>query len=118
MKFIISTGNSRKDKLWKEQTVSWEDFAKRLSQTIVTNETQEEYRKMKKYQQDDVKDVGGFVAGQLKDGRRNKAGVINRSMLTLDMDYADDAVAIAENMEMLYGPVSYTHLTLPTTPYV
>lgn len=116
MKFIISTGNSRKDKLWKEQTVSWEDFAKRLSQTIVTNETQEEYRKMKKYQQDDVKDVGGFVAGQLKDGRRTKASVMNRSMLTLDMDYADDAIAVAENMEMLYGYSAVIYSTHKHTP--
>jgi putative DNA primase/helicase len=103
MKFVISTGNSRKDKFWKEQTVSWEEFVKRLSRTTVTSETQQEYRQMKKYQQDNMKDVGGFVAGKLKDGRRRKDSVINRSMLTLDMDYADDAEGIAENMELLYG---------------
>ena len=103
MKFIISTGNSRKDKYWKEQTVSWEEFFKRLSQTTVTSETQAEYRKMKKYQQDNVKDVGGFVAGKLKDGRRRKENVLNRSMLTLDMDYADDSEEIAANIELLYG---------------
>jgi putative DNA primase/helicase len=101
MKFVISTGNSRKDKFWKEQTVSWEEFVKRLSRTTVTSETQQEYRQMKKYQQDNMKDVGGFVAGKLKDGRRRKDSVINRSMLTLDMDYADDAEGIAENMELL-----------------
>lgn len=100
MKFVISTGNSRKDKFWKEQTVSWEEFVKRLSRTTVTSETQQEYRQMKKYQQDNMKDVGGFVAGKLKDGRRRKDSVINRSMLTLDMDYADDAEGIAENMEL------------------
>lgn len=116
MKFIISTGNSRKDKVWKEQTVSWEEFAKRLSQTTVTSETQEEYRKMKKYQQDNVKDVGGFVAGQLKDGRRTKSSVMNRTMLTLDMDYADDALAIAENMEMLYGYAAVVYSTHKHTP--
>lgn len=116
MKFIIFTGNSRKDKVWKEQTVSWEEFAQRLSQTTVTSETQEEYRKMKKYQQDNVKDVGGFVAGQLKDGRRTKASVMNRSMLSLDMDHADDAVAIAENMEMLYGHSAVIYSTHKHTP--
>ena len=42
MKFIISTGNSRKDRFWKEQTVSWDEFVKRLSRTTVTNETQDE----------------------------------------------------------------------------
>lgn len=103
MKFIISTGNSRKDKVWKEKTVSWEEFTKKLSQTTVTSETQEEYRKMKKYQQDNIKDVGGFVAGKLKDGRRRKESIIHRSMLTLDMDHGKDAVEIAENIELLYG---------------
>src|SRR6056297_1059440 len=111
MKFIISTGNSRKDKFLKEQSVSWEDFVKRLSRTTVTSETQEEYKKMKKYQQDNVKDVGGFVAGQIKDGRRTKDSVINRSMLSLDMDYGDDAVAIAENLEMLYGYAAVIYST-------
>src|SRR6056297_103133 len=116
MKFIISTGNSRKDKFWKEKTVSWEEFVEKLSQTTVTSETQEEYRKMKKYQQDNVKDVGGFVAGQLKDGRRTKASVINRSMLSLDIDHADDAIAIAENMEILYGYASCIYSTHKHTP--
>ena len=103
MNYIISTGNSRKDKFWKESTVSWDEFVKRLSRTTVTSETQAEYRNMKKYQQDNVKDVGGFVAGKLKDGRRKKESILNRSMLTLDMDYADDAQEIAGSMEMLYG---------------
>lgn len=116
MKFTISTGNSRKDKFWKEKTVSWEEFVEKLSQTTVTSETQEEYRKMKKYQQDNVKDVGGFVAGQLKGGRRTKASVINRSMLSLDIDYADDALAIAENMEILYGYASCIYSTHKHTP--
>ena len=116
MKFMISTGNSRKDKFWKEQTVSWEEFTERLSRTTVTSETQEEYLKMKKYQQDNVKDVGGFVAGQLKDGRRTKHSVINRSMLSLDMDYADDAEAIAENMELLYGYAAIIYSTHKHTP--
>jgi putative DNA primase/helicase len=116
MKFVISTGNSRKDKFWKEQTVSWEEFVKRLSRTTVTSETQQEYRQMKKYQQDNMKDVGGFVAGKLKDGRRRKDSVINRSMLTLDMDYADDAEGIAENMELLYGYACCIYSTHKHTP--
>jgi putative DNA primase/helicase len=119
MKFVISTGNSRKDKFWKEQTVSWEEFVKKLSRTTVTSETQQEYRQMKKYQQDNVKDVGGFVAGKLIDGRRRKDSVINRSMLTLDMDYADDAKGIAENMELLYGYaccIYSTHKHSPEKP--
>ena len=35
---------------------------------------------------DAIKDVGGYVAGHLKNGRRKVGHVICRSMLTLDMD--------------------------------
>jgi predicted P-loop ATPase len=103
MKFIISTGNSRKDTYWKESYVTWDEFTNKLAHTTITNETQEEYLKMKKHQQDDVKDVGGFVAGKLKDGRRKKEYVLSRSMLTLDIDHGDEAITIFENLEMLYG---------------
>ena len=51
------------------------------------HETVEEYRKLKKGAQDNIKDVGGFVGGQLREGRRKNGMVLCRSMLTLDMDY-------------------------------
>lgn len=60
MNFVISTGNSRKDKFWKKQSVTWDEFTEKLSHTTVTSETQAEYRKMKRFQQDNVKDVGGL----------------------------------------------------------
>ena len=44
---------------------------------------------MSKAQQDEIKDVGGFVGGELKDGRRKSDHVINRCILTLDADYAN-----------------------------
>ncbi len=69
---FVSVGNSRMDKKFNGQEISYEDFAKRLSQTTYTAETMEQYRKMPKGQQDDVKDVGGFVLGKLKGGRRKK----------------------------------------------
>ena len=116
MKFTISTGNSRKDKFWKQQTVAWDEFVKKLSRTTVTSETQAEYRKMKKHEQDNIKDVGGFVAGELKDGRRRKENVLSRSMLTLDMDYAEDAEALTSNIEMLYGYACCFYSTHKHTP--
>ena len=41
---------------------------------------------MTKARRDAIKDVGGYVAGHLKDGRRKVGNVLCRSMLTLDMD--------------------------------
>ncbi len=83
----IAYGNSRMDKRWKNGEISWEDFCNRVRTTIRTTETLEEYRKLRKGQQDAIKDVGGFVGGHLKDGRRKNGNVLCRSMLTLDMDY-------------------------------
>ena len=52
----------------------------------------EEYRKLKKGAQDNIKDVGGFLGGQLREGRRKNGMVLCRSMLTLDMDYGEPGI--------------------------
>ena len=78
----IAVGNSRMDKKWKNRDISWEDLCQRVSSTIRTTETVEEYRKLKKGAQDNIKDVGGFVGGQLREGRRKNGMVLCRSMLT------------------------------------
>ena len=96
----IAFGNSRMDKRWKNKDISWENLCEIVSRTKRTTETVEEYRKMKKGQQDNIKDVGGFVGGHLREGRRKNGNVLCRSMLTLDMDYADRD--IWENIKMLY----------------
>ena len=88
----IAVGNSRMDKKWKNRDISWEDLCQRVSSTIRTTETVEEYRKLKKGAQDNIKDVGGFVGGQLREGRRKNGMVLCRSMLTLDMDYGKPGV--------------------------
>lgn len=84
----ISIGGSRKEKKWVNRDIAWEDFIKRAGHTIRTVETVSEYRKLPKNRQDEIKDVGGFVGGQLKEGRRKNGNVLCRSMLTLDMDHA------------------------------
>ena len=96
----IAFGNSRMDKRWKNKIISWEALCEIVSRTKRTTETVEEYRKMKKGQQDNIKDVGGFVGGHLREGRRKNGNVLCRSMLTLDMDYA--APDVWENIKMLY----------------
>ena len=85
MKIAVSTGNSRMEKKWNLKEMELSEFRDRISQTIRTSETMEQYRKMSKAQQDDVKDVGGYVLGRLKGGRRKKDCVLSRSALTLDM---------------------------------
>ena len=96
----IATGNSRKDKIWKNKEMSWEEFIKKVGSTFRTSETKAEYKKLSKAKQDEVKDVGGFVGGRLKEGKRKTGYVENRSMLTLDMDYAD--ISVWEQITLFY----------------
>ena len=96
----IAVGNSRMDKKWKNRDISWEDFCQKVSVTQRTTETVEEYRKMRKGSQDSIKDVGGFVGGTLREGRRKNGTVLCRSMLTLDMDYGKPG--IWEEIAMLH----------------
>ena len=114
MKLFISTGNSRMEKKWNGMEMELEDFRERISHTIRTAETVEQYRKLSKAKQDDIKDVGGFVLGKLKGGRRKKDCVVFRSALTLDMDYATED--IPEQMELFFDFRCFIYSTHKHTP--
>ena len=117
MKLYISTGNSRMEKKWNGQEMEFSVFLERLSHTVRTSETMEQYRKLSKAKQDSIKDVGGFVLGKLKGGRRKKANVLFRSGLTLDMDYATED--IAEQIELFFDfrcLIYSTHKHTPEKP--
>jgi len=115
----ISYGNSRMDKKWKNSDISWDDFCTRVSSTLRTTETVEEYRKLKKGQQDAIKDVGGFVAGHLKEGRRKKGFVLCRSMIVLDMDYGTPGVWDKVIMQCGFKCCAYsTHKHTPEKPRI
>ncbi|WP_434798296.1 VapE domain-containing protein [Terrisporobacter vanillatitrophus] len=109
MKIGISIGNSRKEIYWKYEEMELEEFKKRISSTIRTDETMAEYAALPKAQADDIKDVGGFVLGRLKYNRRRKDCVINRSALSLDMDYA--TADIIEEMKKSFAFKCYFYST-------
>ena len=85
--FVVSTANSRQSMSWKNSEVLWSDFVRKLSQTTRTPETYADYQKMSKKEQGAVKDVGGFVGGSLKGGRRKADAVGWRQVVTLDADF-------------------------------
>ena len=115
----IAVGNSRMDKKWKNKDMSWDDFKQKCSQTIRTTETVAEYRKMSKPAQDNAKDVGGFVGGALKQGKRKNGFVDGRSMLTLDLDHAVPEVWDAVTMLFDFKCLMYsTHKHTPEAPRV
>lgn len=82
----MSLANSRMSSNWSNMQMSWQDILDKTKNPVVHGETQAEYMKMPKAQQDDLKDVGGFVCGHLNGQRRKKEAVISRSIITLDLD--------------------------------
>ena len=86
----VATAGSKFDKKFKNQTVTIAQFAERLAKPTVSQETLAQYLHMPKAQQDDIKDVGGYVGGMLKGGVRNSRSIANRSCITLDLDNAGD----------------------------
>lgn len=93
-KLQISLGKSRYETSWKNQLMPWSVLLSRLSKSRETPETHAEYMKMSKDQQDRIKDIGGFVGGYLKDGKRKTGCVVSRRILTLDMDFAPKELTI------------------------
>lgn len=85
-RIIISTAGTRKATQWPPSKLMWSELVDRLRTPVRSTETLSEYMAMKKGQQDDLKDVGGFVAGTLDGSRRKASAVIGRDVLTLDLD--------------------------------
>lgn len=106
----IATGRSRKETLWKNKDMLWSKFMQRISKTKRTAETYAEYMQLPKARQDEIKDVGGFVGGTLKEGRRRKGHVESRSIITLDADYdQDELIAALEAFYTFAYAVYSTH---------
>ena len=82
----IAVGESRRSTQWKNKEVLWSQLVERLSIPTKTPETVDEYRGFAKSKRDEIKDVGGFVGGSLKGGRRKAEAIMQRRLLTLDLD--------------------------------
>lgn len=130
-KLAIATGKSRFEKKWKNTEILWPDLLKRLSNTHRTFESLQDYAAKDKTGKGNIKDVGGFVGGHLKDGVRRNGHVVNRSIISLDADYAppkmwEDVELIADYAIAVYSTHGHTPkkprlrflvpLTTPVTP--
>ena len=85
-KLQISTAGTRKAMHWPKSEIMWSEFAEKLKTPIRGAETLEQYLALPKSQQDELKDVGGFVGGTFEGDRRKAAGVVGRDLITLDLD--------------------------------
>jgi len=85
----IATAATRRAAKWKNRRTTWQDLVNTLSQTERTPETLKQYFAYTKDRQDEIKDVGGFVGGYLREGRRKKGYVDYRQIVSLDVDFGD-----------------------------
>lgn len=118
----ISVGNSRKDMNWKPQTLTIGELWERLKVPARGTETISQYLALKKAQQDELKDVGGFMAGTLSGGRRKASAVTGRDVVTLDFDtipaYGTEGVLkAADNLGCGYAVYS-TRKHIETAPQI
>ena len=113
-KLLIAIGRSRKASQWQNKEMMWSEFLDKLATTTRTRETVTDYAAMSKADRDTVKDVGGFVGGYLKNGRRNNASVVNRCMLCLDADNADPG--LMDDLDMTFINAYALYSTHSHTP--
>lgn len=82
----ITVGASRNSIDWRPQSLLISELWERLRVPQRSTETVAEYLAMPKGQQDQLKDVGGYVAGTLNGTRRKASAVTGRDVITLDLD--------------------------------
>lgn len=112
--YTIAVGRSRRDTEWHNTTVTWGKL-KELLQHRRTACTLREYQQLSKEEQGRIKDVGGFVGGELKaDGRRTADNIKCRTLLTIDVDHA---TKLPTKIAPRYALIVYsTHSHTPEAP--
>lgn len=116
----VTVGESRKSVSWRPQSLTLAEFYEKLKTPARSGEAMAEYLAMTKGQQDDLKDVGGFVAGTLSGLRRKANAVTGRDIVTLDLDNipsggTDDVVRRVEGLGCGYCIYS-TRKHMPAAP--
>ena len=105
----IATGSSAKSKKWTNKKILWSEMVERLRKGHRTNVTFKEYKSANKMDQGKIKDVGGYVGGFLRQGKRSPANVAFRQLLTLDVDFAH--LEFWEDFSLQYENAAVLHAT-------
>lgn len=88
-KYTLSVAGSSASLKWTTVKYTWSDFLEHLNRDIRSTETMRDFDRLDRTARANLKDVGGYMAGELSGARRLKSAVLSRSMITLDVDYAD-----------------------------
>ena len=115
VKVQLALFKSRKDTKAKNVEWSWGELAEKCSNTYRGEETQVVYFSLPRTKQDSKKDVGGFVGGYSTNGRRKRGYILQRQIVTLDIDFADsffwDYV-----FTLIYDAAAFIYSTRKHTP--
>ena len=117
LKFTITTFKDRKSPIGTKNEWTWGELWESFQRPEITEESETEYRAMTNEQKTLVKDVGGYIAGELLANRRSKAALVNRQIVTIDADYAKpyawEDFLVAHECNCL---VHTTHSSAPEAP--
>lgn len=115
---IIYTAKNRYDKILTRNDWSWQELTDKVRNTVRTQESLEQYKSFDRKKQSDIKDVGGFVGGDLKDGQKKLECVLSRSVISLDLDRADESIYEILNLYLAdkNAVVYSTHKHTKTAP--
>jgi len=99
---------------WKNKKLSWGDFLAKLQKPIVKDITFRQFKQLAKKDASKLKDVGGYVGGYLRGGKRSPANVSYRQLLTLDIDFA--TADFWEAFGFVYDCEAVLHGTMSSAP--
>lgn len=114
----IYTAATRTATFWKKEELSFKDLIDRLSSPQVSGETMKEYLGLSRDEQDSLKDIGGYVGGRLRGGKRTKNSIVNRSLVVLDADNVGGGEGLDRIKDVLeqLGYSYFWHTTRKHTP--
>lgn len=111
----IATAPTRTSTRWTNTLTTPQDLTALAYDPIIVDHTADDYKAMSKPQRDQAKDVGGYVAGHLKNGHRRKGHVLARSVITLDIDYLPTDVNLQDELTNRLDCAWLVHTTLSHT---
>ena len=82
----IYTARQRTDRVLQAEPLDVQGLFGRLADSCTIPMTHDAYVALPKPQQDGLKDVGAFIAGELKNGRRRRNCILSRNAVVLDAD--------------------------------
>jgi hypothetical protein len=115
----VSIGASRNSTRWNNTDFTWPEFVAELRRRAASmRATREQFQALTKAQRGEIKDVGGYVTGALKEGttRRKADSIESRSLIALDADHGDDEMTSVDLDLALPGVAAALHPSASNAP--